>query len=214
MNLKRTFALGASIAAISAVAVVGAALAQANPSESADNGDKPAFFDGYTPGASTLSSFETDSKAPPTQEDLDQLKGEAPHLGETFVASSARTINFGSDQRITVGGTDDGALCLLAVETGVDFATLRSCGHDFPETGVIGGYNTTVDQPVRFRGVVAKDVTSLSILTSEGEMHPLDISHGAFYWVPEKGETIKNMTVVRAGNKLVDDSLFPGPVAG
>lgn len=191
---------------ISIVLATAIGLGAGAPGTGAAAGDPPA-------PPPTASLWGTDSSTPITDDDADRLGPIARQVGTGALdTANGHAIDVGFSQRMVVIPTTSDALCYDAQQAGTSM--LRICGHGFPTTGVIASYTTGPDTPTSLVGVVARDVTSVRLVTSDARTHDVDVSRGVIWWTAPVGARIRSMVAIRAGLPLVERQLFSSASPG
>lgn len=117
--------------------------------------------------------------------------------------SASLSISYPDGRQINVVPTQRGGLC-TSFQRGAELPDV-GCGDGFASDGTAVISVATADGPPELYGVVASDVTSLTITTTDGEEHPIAIDRSTVWWVGERGTHIKSMRVIRHG-KAFDSS--------
>ncbi len=119
---------------------------------------------------------------------------------------ASRSIDVGVTTRIGVVPTTSGTLCYLVEERAR--TTYQACGEDFAPDGTAAAYTTGAGDPISLIGLVADDVTSVSLVTDDGATHEVRIIDGAIAWYAPADVRIVSLTTVRAGERHVETDRF------
>lgn len=110
-----------------------------------------------------------------------------------------------SGKRIAAIPTTRGDVCFVSGRGGVD--EVASCVQAAPESGVASFVTLMAgEQPDEARGLVAADVTALTVVTDDEVRHPVEIADGAFWWTsPSEDARIVALEAERGGATFTDD---------
>jgi hypothetical protein len=202
---KTTKCLGAAILVGVMAATTAVAMA---------DGDNQSTSVGSSSFVRAASEWHSDSTEPATARDRSLLAQLAAGVDEAGLksASDGRSIRFGADRRIGVIPGESNSLC-QNVE--VDGSSIyRGCGQGFADDGTAIAYTIGGGDPTTLIGLVASDVESIDIETTDGEQHALDIVDGAVWWSASSNTHVRSMTTVRDGVSHVETDRFVEPKVG
>jgi hypothetical protein len=166
-----------------------------------------------SPAAHQLGVFDSSGSAQASDADYqfvrDMLPDDdstpMPSKSELGDPSSGRVVFESFSETIAAYPTASGQTCFVGRQ--LDTARFGGCTAEFSEGGLVPAYNQSSDAAPSVTGLVAADVTSLDIITTDGEHHLVDPNSGGFWWTSD-GSAIDSILTVRDGRTYVESELF------
>lgn len=114
--------------------------------------------------------------------------------------ATAREFRFGTARSLIVARAERGDICFRADRNEANL--LAQCTPHFNASGASTATRVATGEPSEVMGLVASDVTAVSIQLGSGDVVNVPIADGAFFWTVPAGQRVVELRTTRGGRSF------------